>query len=198
MRDIPIIFSAPMVRALLDGRKTMTRRLATSIIDGATRQAIRSSPWQRAAPGDRLWVREAFTEPNDQVVIYRANWREDALARGLQNIPDTDAGLRWHPSIHMPRWASRLTLTVTSVKIERLQGISEDDARAEGSLYVPGHGDITPYELWADPGYSNFLNCRQGFEMLWNALHGDGAWETNPEVVAISFHVERRNIDAAA
>jgi hypothetical protein len=143
-------------------------------------------------------VREAFSEPNDQVTIYRANWHEDALARGLDGVPNTDAGIRWRPSIHMPRRVSRLTLDVTAVKIERLQEITEDDARAEGVLYVPGHGDLSPAELSADPGYSNYLNCRLGFWALWDTLHGPGAWAQNPEVVALTFAVHELNIDRAS
>jgi hypothetical protein len=184
--DRPIIFSGPMVQALLAGRKTQTRRLATS-------------PLRHCHPGDRLYVREAFSFPNDQVVIYRANWREDAIARGLDNIPADDTGIRWTPSIHMPRWASRLTLTVTEVRHQCLRDISEADARDEGALWVPGHGEITPTELRSDPGYSNFMNCLQGFEVLWNSLHTKPGetWADEPEVVALTFTVERRNIDAA-
>lgn len=197
MGDHPIIFSAQMIRALLDGRKTMTRRLAwrdAPSADGSGRDGWRRkrgtnamgwerpSPWQRVQPGDRLWVREKF-HLGAQCTHYAEEF--DGTVRVTFRSP-----------IHMPRWASRLTLVVTAVKIERLQEISEADARAEGVLYVPGHGDITPTDLRADPGYSNFLNCRMGFAAIWQELHGRDSWGANPEVVALSFIVQHSNIDA--
>jgi hypothetical protein len=168
-----------MVRAILSDKKRMTRRLATS-------------PLAKCAAGDRLWVREAFAEPNDQVVIYRANWREDAIARGLDNIPVDDSKIRWRPSILMPRWACRITLTVTAVKIEPLQEISEDDSVAEGirqmrcggGSWVGGEGPgrkITPWPT-----------AKEAFRDLWESLYGPDAWKKNPTVVAISFQREAR------
>jgi hypothetical protein len=100
------------------------------------------------------------------------------------------------PSIHMPRWASRLTLTVTDARVQRLQEISEADAVAEGAgFYVPGHGFITEADLRADPGYSNFLAPRMGFEAIWASIHGPDAWDANPWVAALTFTVHRCNID---
>jgi hypothetical protein len=97
----------------------------------------------------------------------------------------------------MPRWLSRLTLEVTATKVERLQEITDEDARAEGcGLYVVGHGFITEHELRDDPGYSVYLAPRQGFEVVWRELHGDEAWDQNPAVVCLSFNAIRRNIDA--
>jgi hypothetical protein len=154
--DRPIIFSAPMVLALLEGRKTMTRRLATS-------------PLRKVIPGDRLYVRESG-------VWYIEN------IKGVGECPwahyratDEDAflpGMKWRPSIHMPRWASRLTLIVTATKIERLSSMSTADERAEG-----------------------FDNDGLAFCELWDALHGPGSYDANPEVVAISFRVVLANID---
>lgn len=186
----PIIFSGPMVRALVDGRKTQTRRLATS-------------PLAKCEPGDRLYVREAWRlhERFSDVVRVRyqaserQSWteqREDfpvALAQGLKD----KAGYR--PSIHMPRWASRLTLTVTEVRRQFLQGISRDDAIAEG--ITERHG------FWnADHGQPPLAGCDPlgAFYCLWNSLHDTAGerWEDNPEVVALTFTVERRNVDAGA
>ena len=126
MSDHPIIFSGPMVRSLLDGRKTQTRRVLKPQPQGE-----QPKNWTRAndkavryAPGDRLYVREAINKvstPGD--VVYRADFEAGG---------NDGAGLGWRPSIHMPRWASRLTLTVTDVRVQRLQDISEEDARAEG------------------------------------------------------------------
>jgi hypothetical protein len=176
MTDIPIIFSATMVLALLGGRKTMTRRLAwrkrthfQNPLDDDYR-VKRPSPWQRTQPGDRLWVREAFCFPNGtKTAWHRADspWADDDR-------------VKWRPSIHMPRRVSRLTLTVTAVKIERLQAISEHDAYAEG---VHGYRQ---------------KEGRAAFEAIWQDLHGAGAWDANPEVVALSFTVEQRNIDTAS
>jgi hypothetical protein len=208
-RDIPIIFSAPMVRALLEGRKTMTRRLAwrparkgeatgegsrlsyaldDNRVTGKITQHQRPSPWKRVQAGDRLWVRENFSKYDYRDGCwYWADGREAAY----------DAE-RPRPSIHMPRWASRLTLIVTGTKVERLQDISEADAHAEGApWYVYGHGVISDFEYQMEPGYQP--NKRMGFCQLWNDLHGWGppsAWESNPEVVAISFKVIHANIDA--
>lgn len=194
MADYPIIFSAPMIRALLDGRKTMTRRLAE--IDTKHREG--ASVWCSVKPGDRLWVREAwqgFNDPRGAVIAYRATCPGDAFDFGAPDGSVQRLNVKaWRPSIHMPRWASRLTLTVTETKIERLNDISEADARAEGVLWVPGHGEVTPTDL--HEGYSNYLNCREGFGELWESLHGAGSWDANPEVVALRFTVERRNIDA--
>jgi hypothetical protein len=163
--DRPVIFSAPMIKALLDGRKTMTRhRLWRERPDpGDSRLKIWvTTPWRHITVGDRLWARESFAAPSDQATIYRANWREDALARGLDNVPTTDAGIRWRPSIHMPRWASRITLEVTAAKIERLQEISEEDAEAEGATPANAGQDI-------DGPIKTF---RTGFVRLWGDIHG--------------------------
>ena len=106
------------------------------------------------------------------------------------------------PSIHMPRWASRLTLVVTETKIERLQAISDQDAMAEGAKYFP---DIRPDpqsrdNRWSMESPSSTDHCLStpywAFANFWNKLHGDRAWEVNPEVVAMSLVVHRQNIDA--
>lgn len=175
--DRPIIFSAPMVRALLDGRKTMTRRKAWKKEGerGFVQWGEGPSPWQRVQPGDRLWVREACMSDPDRFTIYRADWER-------YNVCDT---MRWRPSIHMPRWASRLTLTVTAVRVERLQEISCADAIAEG--IAPAANSQTIDCDTPDP--------RDEFHALWDRLHGEGAWDANPEVVAITFAVRKGNID---
>lgn len=207
MSDRPIIFSAPMIRALLAGRKTQTRRLLkpqplagqsahlypTAKVDWQLRNkmgCVISSERLRYAPGDRLWVREAWC-PNaltcGQTVHYRADGYHVVVDDGDEfAVINKDGTERspWRPSIHMPRWASRLTLTVTDVRVQRLQEISEEDAMAEGVEPVlgPSGGSNTPHV--------------EGFRNLWNATHGSYAWATNPWVAAISFSVERRNIDA--
>ncbi|HEY8343343.1 MAG TPA: hypothetical protein VIK75_10195 [Calditerricola sp.] len=172
----PIIFSGPMVRALLDGRKTMTRRLA-------------SSPLAKAQAGDLLWVRESWWHDKDGGDV--AN-EYGYLADGYYPGHGSNCGhVRHRPSIHMPRWASRLTLEVTGVKVERLQDISEEDAIAEG---------IRPWKLgWhsqEDHEHIGWKSPAIAFRDLWNRLHGPDAWDANPWVVAISFTVHKANVDA--
>lgn len=162
MKDIPIIFSGPMVRALLDGRKTMTRRLAwlepRNPSSGRIKDSYqRPSRWQDIEPGDRLWVREAFVVESSydvdidykppfsdgRPVDYRQcddrghywcqpHYRATDTAPALTCDRHDGPCCHWRPAFHMPRWASRLTLIVTATKIEPLLDITEDDARAEG------------------------------------------------------------------
>jgi hypothetical protein len=131
-------------------------------------------------PGDRLWVREAWAPHPDGVMAHGAVYR---LCH--ESAAQTGPGIeRWRPSIHMPRWASRLTLSVTDVRVQRLQEISEADAQAEG---------VAPF-VWVDRPLD--APHRYNFQLLWNDLHGPGAWEADPHVVALTFSVEQRNIDA--
>lgn len=199
MSDRPIIFSGPMVRALLAGRKTMTRRLA-------------SSPLRKAQPGDRLWVRESLKHvASDPVTAepcslhcYMAN-----IPAGMDSAnpyednylfaEEGDVALkpRSIPSIHMPRWASRLTLAVTGVKVERVQDISDEDAKAEGIAWCDAfewwHCD--PNRDGAGPGHCS--SPANAFLGLWLTLHGEESLAENPEVVAISFRVIKSNIEAS-
>ncbi len=210
----PILFSAPMVRAILreiekpGTGKTQTRRVSKH--QDWPEEILRRCPRQSAGvpclPGDILWVREAHyltDDGHDQYPVYAADDAKviehlDNMGRVAGTIPEkiwrTHVKLR--PSIHMPRWASRLTLEVTDVRVQRLQDISEEDAKAEGcGLYVPGHGFITHDELNAEPGYSNFLAPRMGVEAIWTEINGPGSWESNPFVVAISFRPHAMNVD---
>lgn len=212
MTDRPVIFSAPMVRALLTGRKTQTRRLAVTTrdvivtademaslekrgwqaIDGANDSTTiaRPSPWQKVIIGDRLWVRESCRthEPVrgncDWVVRYQADPDYLRLPEGFGTW---DCKVR--PAIHMPRCASRLTLVVTDVRRHPLQDITEADAIAEGAARLAHDGEGTFYQ--SDTG-----SHRCGFAGLWDHLHGARAWNANPEVVALTFTVHRSNIDA--
>lgn len=200
----PILFSGPMVRALLEGRKSQTRRLINTkatarggpyLFDGSWTDSYVMDPGnasrrERSYPyriGDRLWVREALTRSGGYI-SYAADFK---VRRPYTIWPHT-----WkqdpRPSIHMPRNLSRLTLTVTDVRVQRLQEISEEDARAEGLSWVaPSWGIPGMPETWgADP--------RAAFSTLWNSLHGSDAWSANPWVVAVSFTVARQNIDTPA
>lgn len=171
MTDRPIIFSAPMVRAILEKRKTQTRRI---VKDGKIRYAL----------GDRLWVRESFNATFLPGIIYKADGGS-AKAAGYLEEP------KWKPSIHMPRWASRITLEVTGAKVERLQDISEDDAKAEGLQEFPCTG---PHRgegatFWSALGgeHGARTNPRSAFQALWEEINGDEAWLDNPWVTAITF-----------
>ncbi len=201
MTDRPILFWAPMVRALLAGTKTQTRRVLGQfdvfrLDDGSeapvscihvegealprvTIGKVVTLNKLKAAVGDRLWVRESLKR-NPHLWVYSADGAEvgwparQALAEKL---------LDYAPSIHMPKAASRLTLTVTDVRVQRLQDISEEDAIAEG------------VEPIVDHGVGNQNLHRIAFDQLWDRIHGDGATYAHPWVVAYSFTVERRNID---
>ena len=192
MTDRPIIFSAPMVRALLSGSKTQTRRiikpqpdedgLAREIAGGWFDTSGRKYPL--AEPGDRLYVRENFCLSLPcGTPVYHATLGQKLLAEC--------SDIKWKPSIHMPRTLSRLTLEVTGVKVERLQDISEEDAKAEGVEA----GDYDDNEwLRSHPYGAEFWN-------LWDSLNAkrDGgiyAWAANPWVVAPQFAVHHANIDS--
>lgn len=209
MAEKGIIFSAPMVRALLEGRKTQTRRLLTprpvwepEKIDGVTFGAgwswrglsrfhpmdfvARAVEWCPYAPGDRLYVREAlgWNRDGDDRFFYRADQADVPPSVIPDNYQITNP---YAPSIHMPRWASRLWLTVTDVRVQRVQEISEADARAEGVNPTGWEGSDVP------------AHCRIAFQDLWNSLHTKPGetWEANPWVVAISFDVHNGNVDSA-
>ena len=200
MSELPIKFAAPMVRALLEGRKTQTRRLlkakpgmtlADCAVDagGGRLELPVDKLLVPYATGDRLWVREAWAHDAPDLDTCRRGVESDGIVYGPYYLadlrPSDRATLRGRPSIHMPRWASRLTLTVTDVRVQRLQEISEADARAEGLMPI-WSGDM-------NEGPSQFAD--EVFADLWNSLHGPDAWAANPWVVALTFTVERRNID---
>lgn len=192
--DRPILFSAPMVRAILDGKKTMTRRIYKPRFD----------KWQ---VGDRLWVRETYLEyiPDDDngylssdkpVVAYRADEDDPktiaaqlAIDAGRDNtnsygVEDTESERMvhgWQPSIFMPRRLSRILLELTELKRERLQDISESDAIREGVCQESDCAEDCP-------------TYKNGFKHIFQAINGREIWEQNPKVVAIGFKVlEVRN-----
>lgn len=192
-RCLPILFSGAMVKAILDGRKTQTRRLVKpqplwmydERVPVKTKDADPNGEIKpRFQPGDSLWVRETWwprcADAKDfgtEEVCYRATH-----GRSFINQPP------WKPSIHMPRWASRITLEVTGVRCERLQSITEEDAEAEGVIR-------TKY-LAGNPFVSGALNARFSgeqssfkteFQNLWNSIHGADAWDANPYVWVYEF-----------
>ncbi len=186
MTTIPVLYSGPMVRALLEGRKTQTRRMAWRDAEKGAGVPV-PTRWQKVKPGDQLWVREAWRSKcneagHQECVIY--------CATDADKLRDTMNGsLKFRPSIHMPRWASRLTLEVTAAKMERLQDISEEDAIAEGLEWIaPTYGVKGVATSWHG-------NPRISFAELWKSIYGPGSWDDNPEVVALSFRVIKQNID---
>jgi len=219
MADRPILFSGPMVRALLDGRKTQTRRvLKPQPVGGPLRRTYvrefhgpvyalfgeHSSETIKLpyAPGDRLWVRESLKcGSNDQGAEWITYAADGEVPPGLGHY-------KWFwernllPSIHMPRWVSRLTLTVTDVRVQRVQDISEAGAIAEGV-----ERDFETRSFWGVEGAGvggatpRYTEARLAFHRLWDSLNAkrDGgaySWDANPWVVAVTFTVAQHNIDA--
>ena len=198
-KERPMLFSAPMVRALLAGRKTQTRRLVKGVAldwlsDGFTPDFVadpgNSSVCPYGKTGDRIWVKETHA------IVPRTAY---AMSEGIQQTlrPDYnhDAAVyfadwerskpgRWRPSIHMPRWASRLTLEVTDIRVERLLDCSEADAQAEGLEWVtPG--------MWSVDRALPIIgdDARKVYFDLWDHINGAGSATANPWVWVVSFAI---------
>lgn len=178
MKHIPILFSTDMVQAIIDGRKTQTRRVMKN-----PEVSMQNCPYGQ--PGDVLWVRESFGYTNACELRYKANAEQPKYDK-----PHTG----WKPSIHMPKTACRIWLQVVSVRAERLHDISEDDAIAEG---VKLHEKGVVYLNYQDQkwGLTQFIyNCRtakESFSSLWKMINGfrdePYAWLKNPWVWRIEF-----------
>lgn len=180
----PIIFSGPMVRAIIALRKTQTRRLA-------------SSPLRRCQPGDRLYVRETFAELGEgYLTITKADYPQCVPAH-FENVPAADE-VQWRPSIHMPRRVSRITLTIEAVRVEPLQVISEADCVAEGINRLsgggPNHFSVDLPNGWA---FSQ-PTAPPVYAELWKALHGEESWDANPDVLVLAFKPLAGNVDRIA
>lgn len=219
MKERPILFSAPMIRALLAGRKTQTRRLvrpqpervpdwscpgvdglrffgmtfAETLLDGRPPyppELLERCPY--GAPGDRLWVRETWQ-----------SWRQTSFERNEWEIEEDTDRLRgshieyaatsksvgpWRPSIFMPRWASRITLVNTEVRLQRLHDITEEDAEAEGVEFFDGMYEAADLHRSAKLAGCSHEDARAWFAWAWDHINGDRApWVTNPWVWAVSF-----------
>ena len=228
MKEHLILFSGPMVRAILDGRKTQTRRVVKGIPSDAedvfwwtpeggvarpgwadpgvyyrTPRGLNCirPPWR---VGDKLWVRETWqTKPTQYCVCPQPSEPSpcDAYTRGIgcqsgeRQVAYAASGDKapcWRPSIHMPRWASRITLEVTGVRAERLREISEEDAKAEGAESASDPRDRVVYDSGGNASYCPVSSYVFGFEYLWdslNAARGYG-WDANPWVWVIEFKRE--------
>jgi hypothetical protein len=215
----PILFSAPMVRALLAGTKTETRRVMkrqkqhdfTDYTlfgqqghpdDEAARCGGWAEPWvaiehapdwpdgkenQCSCPharrrGDWLWVRETHFINDYRRANVPAAERKDCeihyRADPLPCMEGEEGEITWTPSIHMPRWASRIRLEVTQIRVQRLQEITEADAQAEGA---------EPNDSYAGPEKDRHRGWRHGYRILWEQINGAGSWAVNPWVWAIEF-----------
>lgn len=258
MKERPILFAGPMVRAILDGRKTQTRRSLklpadqSIYFDGKVHPAVQAITHRGAgwfgfdAPdetkkaysttfpfftircpygviGDRLWVREKWTiadmldgPADDQqgaLIAYAADGstsercipQPDPVARDtefqkwqqkLEYFEVCGAEDNWMPSIHMPRWASRITLEITSVRVERVQDIGEEDAIAEGCekhlCTAEDTASCKPGSIeraLAEKLEGGYLTAKFDFEQLWSSINGPGSWEKNPWVWVMGFSV---------
>lgn len=223
-KERPILFSVPMVRALLSGAKTQTRRLVKhpNVVDVDAWADAGGGLWEMGvheagstagmgklrcpygAPGDRLWVRETWTEvvplsggrlqPGDHPasrsdgsptqIWYRADGEISPVDRLF------DDGPRWKPSIYMPRWASRIELEVTAARVERLQAISEADVKAEGIR--EGHHDVPAamgggVKTWGLGGDEWWTDPVAAYRSLWVDINGAGSWALNPWVWVVEF-----------
>lgn len=190
MRERGIIFQGWGVREIIEGRKTQTRRVIvpqpTNMQDERRRLSVESDARRKYPPGDLLWVRETWRfvgvdmnrhgrthHVEDCVVEYRDETQRTIEVDWQIGEAELLRHNRWRPSIHMPRWASRLTLRITDVRVQRLQEITEEDAKAEG--FSDGERRET---------------AREHFRELWNFINGKRApWSNNPWVWAISFEV---------
>ncbi len=214
MADRPILFSPPMVRALLDGRKTQTRRIVkpqpqpnygkglSSVVPYHTTQGkwtwvlevtghgdgTSGEYCPYGKPGDLLWVRETWalaSRATDIAKIYYKAHEQASHTEFHEYVPVEKIGNyqptwpKYKPSIHMPRWASRITIELTKVDVEKLQDINERDAKKEG----------------ADPVSTFEKEFYHGFRMVWQKINGVESWNTNPWVWVLEFKVHQQNID---
>lgn len=245
MKERGMIFNGEMTRAILDGRKTQTRRImkvqpsedftpmnmaletdykarwyTPGVVDkdGYLQPASKevfgvsnenegySCPF--GAVGDRIWVRETWSSdfanyyPNDRVWYAADNNRrlDIEVVDGVRGIysPESDVHVpfRWRPSIHMPRWASRILLEITDVRVERLNAISPEDAESEGleCTNFTGFGDEPGLPSYPEPDvYFDPLKKQwkeyppEAFAGLWESIYGEGSWQANPWVWVIKF-----------
>jgi len=221
-KERPILFRAPMVRAILESRKTQTRRIlkfptgidplqnwrliecshspenendfTAGFSDGRGNIICVKNPYGKPpdpcwrTPGDRLWVRETWQRNSgtDGGIIYRADYDR---ASGVYKT-DVATGnwavavSGWRPSIFMPRWASRITLEITGVRVERLQEISEASARAEGIDHEAADKVLQMAEAMNQQEPRPYAAA---FETLWQSIHGFDSWDANPWVWVVEF-----------
>lgn len=226
MADRPILFSSPMILALLAGTKTQTRRLMKPQPGAGAKDPYSwgegpkpgyvvfrgqlgkpMNPWPYA-PGDRLWVRETWRPISlgDTAWDLDVTYAADGDRRRIHDGQFGERDWSWPKAadtgnvspLFMPRWASRLTLTVTEVRVQRLQEISEADAVAEGVIFNADQPDDGRQRHCIPMGGGEVIGgwtARDCYADLWKTLHGPSSWDANPWVVAVSFDVRKGNID---
>ena len=199
MKERPILFSGPMVRAIIEGRKTVTRRVMKLQPDFLGSMTDPSTPFKTVGaglhgqivcpygqPGDRLWVRETFAVYGDEkmaAIHYRADRPHDVGRKGTG----------YKPSIHMPRWACRILLEITAVRVERLQdgdGETAFESRylAEGINRIHhGDGEYYYHAFQSEPGPGNWVDPIDAWRELWVAVNGAESWAANPWVWVVEF-----------
>jgi hypothetical protein len=234
MKERGILFSGPMVRALLSNQKTMTRRAikdfpvsgyrwggwivesssrketgAATVVPESNSQYCATGKIAKLCPygerGDRLYVRETWTYDNKEYVqTYKDEaWRgtpdhETAEVYYRSSERDPDIFPSWRPSIHMPRWASRTTLEITKIRVERLNGISEEDAIQEGireenviigaTCAGGSHRELYGIRYFFDGGNEDgYEDAISAFKALWESINGSGSWNVNPWVWVVEF-----------
>jgi hypothetical protein len=195
IKERPILFSAPMVRAILEGRKTVTRRevkkqAALDCLAAGFEPAFLALPGNAdlcpyGQPGERLWVRETWAQPanlDPGPTVYRATYPDCIKGQGWENLPPSSA-IRWKPSIHMFRRDSRILLEITDVRVERLQDVTYEEAVAEGV-----HRD-SACRMWTatDEGGACHKYPVPAFRDLWTGINGLEAWAANPRVWVVVF-----------
>jgi hypothetical protein len=226
MTDRPILFSSPMVKALLAGNKSQTRRLLPAQPQGGIhpiKHLIRpfdAAPyyqWRwhskfganlddirtRINIGDRLYVREHWrTIGSLDSLAPRDIPRSAEIIFEADAYPKPEWRGRFRQAMHMPKWASRITLLVDDVKVERLQDISEDDAIAEGVVKGTASFDYdvgtVEKDWWRVPGFEDTgtgISAVDMYASLWEHINGEGAWDQNPWIVCYCFRVVLENID---
>ncbi|KAF7958240.1 hypothetical protein AWV80_01330 [Cupriavidus sp. UYMU48A] len=220
VKERPILFSGAMVRAILEGEKSQTRRVLKQATGPSLSVGIEEEPgvaelsWlygdgpghdvheriKRVAcpygkPGDRLWVRETWSQPttlDPGPTVYRADYPA-CVPPGFENIPPAES-ITWKPSIHMPRSLSRIRLEVTDVRVEKLQSMSQNDLWSEGigelledPNSAPGRAfnEAEHYMIGGAP--MKHIPEMYGFAALWDSLNGAGAWDANPWVWVVEF-----------
>ncbi|EQA6248522.1 hypothetical protein FA195_16695 [Pseudomonas aeruginosa] len=201
-RERPILFNEQMVRAILEGRKTVTRRVMKPQPDFLGSMVDPNTPFKTldaglharitcpyGEPGDRLWVREAWAADAqvDAIAPRDLSQGEPIWYPADFSVRQTGCSMiskgRGRPSIHMPRWASRILLEITAVRVERLQDISEEQALAEGV-----HGEPCDHARQACSDIGCWGDTAKGaFGFLWEQLNGAGAWQANPWVWVVEF-----------
>lgn len=192
-----------MVRAILAGTKTQTRRICKKAgvpyfvevkagrIDGQKRELLKLCPYGQ--PGDRLWVRETWAAAESPLVEHTFFRADGEGQHGFQGpLSYWKRQDKWKPSIHMPRWASRINLEVTGVRVERLNDIGAADAIAEGiEVFADGlyrdYSEPLAASVKDDPRAGMCFEAVESYRTLWESINGTGSWDLNPWVRVVEF-----------